>query len=505
MKYVDKFLNGITMYKLVSFGLTALAVIAVILGFVGVLPYGGISLICSLLILSIVCYGTNYVFAKAFNVQTNSESYIITAFILFFITFPPESLRGALLLAIVAFIAMASKYILAINKKHVFNPAAVSVFLVGIFGVSVVAWWVGSSVMFTPVAILGLLILRKLRRFQMFGSFLITAFVSVFLIGFSASGNLIDILSQVFLSGPMIFFGSIMLTEPLTTPPTKRLQILYGAIVGILYGLQFNFGILYSTPELALIIGNLFSYIVSPRARLVLTLVSKNKLSADIYEFVWKSNEKLSFKAGQYLEWTLGHSGADMRGNRRFFTIAASPTEENLKLGVKFYDNSSSFKKKLSSLVPGNTIIASQLAGEFTLPKDSSRKLAFIAGGIGVTPFRSIAKDLSDRGDVRDAILLFSNKTANDIVYKDIFDAAREKAGLKTIHVIGDLAPTQVRPEYRTGMITEEMIRQEIPDFNERIFYISGPHGMVSAFEDILKKLGVKRSDIKVDFFPGFV
>jgi ferredoxin-NADP reductase len=296
-----------------------------------------------------------------------------------------------------------------------------------------------------------------------------------------------------------------MLTEPLTTPPTRKLQIIYGVIVGALFGSQWSIHPLYSTPEFALVVGNIFSYIVSPRARLILTLVKKERLTPDILDFVWKPDEKLNFKPGQYLEWTLGHEGADTRGNRRYFTIASSPTEENIYLGTKFYPNPSTFKQKLLSLDPGSKLIASQLSGEFTMPEDRNKKLVFIAGGIGVTPFRSMAKYMLDTKESRDVFMLYSVKTPSDLAYKDIFDKASEEVGFKNIYVINEHASGVLLPNMRVGFITGDMIAVEIPDYKERMFYISGTHGMVSMFEDTLQKLGVPKTNIKVDFFPGFV
>ncbi len=137
-------------------------------------------------------------------------------------------------------------------------------------------------------------------------------------------------------------------------------------------------------------------------------------------------------------------------------------------------------------------LVASQLAGEFTLPKDLNKKLCFIAGGIGITPFRSMIKFLLDTNQKRDITLLFSNKTELDIVYKDIFDQAFLKLGIKTVYVNTD----------KMGFIDEMMIREQVFDFKDRTFYISGPHSMIDAFEKTLKNLGVK--NIKVDFFPGY-
>lgn len=493
------------MYRLMLYGLTGLAFISIIFGFIGLLPYGGISYIFSFFILALVCYSSNQIFAKFFKVQTNVESEWITGFILFFVAPPAVSWVDVKILFIVAVLAMASKYFLVWKKKHIFNPVAIAVFIMGIFGSGVGAWWVGSSVLLIPIVILGFLVLRKVRRFSLFFSFLVAGFISIMFFGYMNGLDSVETLKQIFTSWPIFFFGSIMLTEPLTTPPTRKLQVIYGAIVGVFFGSQWGIHPLYSTPELALIIGNVFSYIVSPRARLILTLVRKERLTADILDFVWKSDEKLSFKPGQYLEWTLGHQGSDTRGNRRYFTIASSPTEENIYLGTKFYPNPSTFKQKLLSLETGSTMIASQLSGEFTMPEDKSKKLVFIAGGIGITPFRSMAKYMIDTKERRDVFMFYSVKTPNDLAYKDILDRAEEEVGLKNIYVVNELTNGVLAPNMRVGFINAEMITSEVPDYKERIFYISGTHGMVSMFEDTLKKLGVPKSQIKVDFFPGFV
>jgi len=114
----------------------------------------------------------------------------------------------------------------------------------------------------------------------------------------------------------------------------------------------------------------------------------------------------------------------DSRGNRRYFTIASSPTEKELRLGVKFYPNGSSFKKALASMNEADTIIASQLSGDFIMPSNKKKKLVFIAGGIGITPFRSMIKYLIDTKQKRDIVLIYSNRTKTDVIYKNIFDSA---------------------------------------------------------------------------------
>jgi ferredoxin-NADP reductase len=153
---------------------------------------------------------------------------------------------------------------------------------------------------------------------------------------------------------------------------------------------------------------------------------------------------------------------------------------------------------------PGQKIVASQLSGDFILPKDPKEKLIFIAGGIGITPFRSMVKYLIDKNEKRDIAIFYSNKNVRDIAYKNIFDQAETNLGLKVIYVLTDKKSVQNGWIGRVGHIDGNMIRQEVLDYKERTFYLSGPHTMVSAFKKTLKDLGVSRSQIKIDFFPGF-
>src|ERR1700709_894999 len=143
---------------------------------------------------------------------------------------------------------------------------------------------------------------------------------------------------------------------------------------------------------------------------------------------------KLAFAPGQYMEWTLGHSDTDNRGNRRYFTLASAPTENHIRVGVKFSPESSSFKQAMLAMDQHTEIVAGQLAGDFVLPRDPQQKCVFIAGGIGITPFRSMIKYLLDTGQHRPIVLFYASKTVSEFVYQDIFDQAQRELGIKTMY-----------------------------------------------------------------------
>lgn len=505
MKYIDSFLNKITMYRLVLYYLIGLIAVAVGLSALGVLSYNPVHLLFSALFLVFFSLFVNIIFAKVFNAPTNLESTYITALILALIIDPASSLKDFIFLGWAATLAISSKYILAIGKKHIFNPAAIAVVITALVLGQSASWWVGNGPMMLFVLIGGFLTVRKIQREDLLLSFLGSFLLLVSVLAILRGDNVVTILTQTFLNSSLLFFGFVMLTEPLTTPPTRKLRILYGVLTGILFLPQLHIGSLYSTPELALVAGNVFSYLVSPRDKLMLYLSEKIQLSSDTYDFIFKLQKKLSFVPGQYMEWTLEHAKTDARGNRRYFTLASSPTEDTIRLGIKFYDNSSSYKKALLELSSQTPIVANQIAGDFTLPRDLSRKYVFIAGGIGITPYRSIIKYLIDTGQKRDIVLLYSNKTKDEIVYKDVFDVAQRDLGIRTVYTLTDVEQLPADWSGQKGRLNDVMIRSVIPDWQDRYFYLSGPHAMVEAYDTVLRNMGVSPFKIKKDFFPGFV
>lgn len=504
-KFIDNFLDKITMYRLVLYELIGLLVIAIILGFLGTLPYSPGSILFSVSFLMFVCLITNGIFSKVFDAPTNVESSYITALILALVIMPFRNANDLPILFWAAVLSMASKYILAINRKHIFNPAAIAIVLTALWLNNSANWWVGTTSMVPYVLISGLLIVRKIRRKDMMWGFFLTAFITEIFFTIIHGGNVETTLQVLILKSSLLFFAFIMLTEPFTTPPTRGLRIFYGCLVGFLFSPDIHLGTLYSTPELALVVGNIFSYLVSPKQKLYLRLKDKIQYGKDVIDFVFApTTSRMIFSPGQYMEWTLSHDDPDTRGNRRYFTIASSPTEDSLRLGVKFYTQGSSFKKALIAMDEKKLITAGNLSGDFTLPDNENVKLVFIAGGIGITPFRSMLKYCLDTHQKRSIILLYANKTVSEIAYTDVLEEA-SKNGVKIILTLTDVKEIPEDWKGKVGRITSEMIKEEISDFKERVFYLSGPHQMVTSYENTLLETGVLKRNIKKDFFPGFV
>ncbi len=503
LKTIDYLLNRITMYRLVLYYLIFLLGAAALLSAAGILKFDVFALLFSTAFLLAVCLVVNWVFAKTFGVAANVESVYISALILALIITPIQSLNDLWFLGWAGVLAMASKYILAINRKHLFNPVALAVALTYYALNQTASWWVGNAPLLPFVLAGGFLVVRKIGRSDLVLSFLITTVAASLALALLAGGNWIGTMQNVLFYSPLFFFAFIILTEPLTTPPTRRSRIFYGLLTGFFFTPQVHFGSFYITPELSMLIGNVFSYLVSSKKRVVLQLKEKSRIAPDIYDFIFSRSRHFAFNPGQYMEWTLGHEHPDARGNRRYFTLASAPTEKTLRLGVKFYPKSSSFKKALQGMSVGDEIVAAQVSGDFVLPKNKKQKIVLIAGGVGVTPFRSMIKYLLDTRQRRPIVLFYANKSINDIVYKDVFDRAQSELGIQVVYAVTDGSNLPSYWKGVNGRITPQLIREKVPDYGRCMFYISGPKGMVDGFKESLAQMRIPGSQIKTDYFAG--
>ncbi len=227
-----------------------------------------------------------------------------------------------------------------------------------------------------------------------------------------------------------------------------------------------------------------------------LKLINKRILVSNVIAFIFEPDEVMTWKAGQFLRYHLEDPNPDERRMDRFFSISSTPEEKNIMLTSKFTaDEGSTFKRDLLKMKIGGYIQAMGPFGHFIVPDvfiSEGKRLCFIAGGIGITPFRSIILDLENRGAPINITLLYANRN-NDIVFKDELEAVASRNPNFKVHYFID-------PE----RITEEAIKQNVPDLMGFIFYISGPEPMVQSFEKMLEGMGIAKENVKRDYFPGY-
>ena len=223
-----------------------------------------------------------------------------------------------------------------------------------------------------------------------------------------------------------------------------------------------------------------------------LKLTAKKKESPEVESFIFKPEEPLAWKAGQFLHYVLNHAPTDDRGSDRWFTIASAPYERHVMLTTRFTSkHGSTFKKTLKSLKPGDSIEVSDLDGDFIV-SDPKKQYVFIAGGIGITPFRSILKHAAHAGKPLRATLLYANRNKVAAYKKELEEMAQRNPNFK-IHYL-----------FSPQRIDKETIKELVPDLQKPIFYVSRPEPMVESIGKMLRQIGISKKRIKQDWFPGY-
>jgi len=210
------------------------------------------------------------------------------------------------------------------------------------------------------------------------------------------------------------------------------------------------------------------------------------------------------FKPGQFANFTLDSViTTDAGGITRSLSIASAPHEKDLMVAMRMRDTG--FKRIASVLPIGAPFIVEGPYGNLILHKDVKRPAVFLAGGIGITPFRSMIRHATEVGSDHKIFLYYSIRRLEDAAF---LDELREIQGLNSSF---NFIPTITHPggiphhwRGELGHITEPMLRSWIPDFQDPIFYIAGPPGMVAGMREMLAVAGAPDDNIRAEEFAGY-
>ena len=487
------------MYKGLLLGLSGIWLVALLLSFAGSLSFSPIALVASSVVLIASTALASLLCGWLFGVKSQLDSSFITGLILVFIFTPTADASLLIMLAFVGLVAGVSKYVVTFRGRHIFNPAAFAAVVIGLTGLGAASWWVATPALTPIVFLVGLIAVYQSKRYVVPGIFLAIT-IPVLLIQFLAYGATFEQSLWLLMSWPILFLAGIMLTEPLTLPPRKWQMCIVAAVVAVAFLIPLKVGSFQMTPALALLIGNLVAAIFAARQAITLVLKKRTALTPTTDEFIFETSVPLHYEPGQYMEVMLPHKRMDFRGARRRFSLTAVPGTKQASFGIKFYEPSSSFKRTLKALGEGASMRAVNVEGDFVLPRDTTRPLLFIAGGIGITPFISHLRSLQSDSKSRDIELIYAVSSPEEIAYKDVL----VKSGIRVL-IVSPKKPEQLPKHWsfsKSTRIDYDAFETLVPDTAERWAYISGPTPFVQYGKSRLRKLGVK--SVKTDYFAGY-
>lgn len=211
-----------------------------------------------------------------------------------------------------------------------------------------------------------------------------------------------------------------------------------------------------------------------------------------------------TFAAGQYLDMTLVNPPeTDAEGDIRSFSIASAPDDGTLMITTRMRDTA--FKRVLKTMPIGTAVKIEGPSGDLTMPDDASRPCVLLAGGIGITPFRSMLVHAAHQKLPHRLFLFYSNHRPEDAAFLPELQALQKTNPRYTlIPSMSEMATSRKRWTGETGLIDQGMLARHLGDAVSPLYYIAGPPAMVTAIQAMLTTQSVNEGDIHAEEFSGY-
>ncbi|MDO5027290.1 MAG: FAD-dependent oxidoreductase [Tissierellia bacterium] len=218
------------------------------------------------------------------------------------------------------------------------------------------------------------------------------------------------------------------------------------------------------------------------------------KETSDSYSFKMEIPEGFTWEAGQYTMWKFGDHQVE-EGDRpvRIFTIASAPEDGYLMFTTRIADPHTSWKDiLLHKLQVGDKMLVADPKGDFNFHGNYKESFV-IAGGIGITPIRSLLKHFSENNkDDHKLVVLYSDDRGEFCYKRDFKEIVDKMPNLELIYISD------------RDKFTEEVKKYAEEKQNNAEYLIAGSPGMNKAFSEQLQSYGVKEENIKLDNFMGY-
>lgn len=239
-----------------------------------------------------------------------------------------------------------------------------------------------------------------------------------------------------------------------------------------------------------------------------LKLKRRSEVAERTLEFGFERPAELRFKAGQFMDLTLiDPPETDAEGNTRGFSINSAPDDLELTFTTRLRDTA--FKRVLQTMAFGTEVKVEGPFGNFTLHNNASRPAVLLAGGIGVTPFRSIARWAAHEKLPHRILLFYANRRPEDAAFLDeLRGLAHENPNFTFIPTMTRMKDSHLPWQGEVGYIDHERIAKYLPSSGKEpmrpIFYMAGPAGMVAGLRAMLNQAGIDDDDIRSEEFTGY-
>lgn len=233
-------------------------------------------------------------------------------------------------------------------------------------------------------------------------------------------------------------------------------------------------------------------------------LKERREIANGTMAFLLEKPAGFDFKPGQAMEVKLEDpSETDAEGNSRAFSIASAPHEPYVMFATRMRD--SAMKNSLKKIPLGTELQVDGPWGDLKLHTRATRPAVFLAGGIGITPFRSIVLDAAKNKLPHKLWLFYSNHRPEDAPFlEELERAERENPNFKMIATMTNMNKSSRPWRGKTGFVDKKMLTEAIGDLNAPIYYIAGPGAMLNAMKKMLLEAGVNEDDIRAEEFAGY-
>jgi ferredoxin-NADP reductase len=233
-------------------------------------------------------------------------------------------------------------------------------------------------------------------------------------------------------------------------------------------------------------------------------LVNRHEVAERTVAFQFEKHPGWTFKAGQFIDMTLlSPPQTDAEGNKRGFSIASAPGEATLMVASRMRDTA--FKRVLQAVPLGTEVTIEGPFGNLTLHDNAARTAVILAGGIGITPFRSILVHAARHKLPHQIVVFSSNRRPEDAPFlAELLALQAENPHYKLVATMTEMAKSHLAWDGERGMIDEGLLSRHLKDAVAPIYYVAGPPKMVRALHAMLNASGVKDDDLRTEEFEGY-